>query len=435
MYIKFPEVTLDTEGLAEVPLPKMVTIRQVFDNRYIADISEAITSKMVSNIQDKEKFRNKRICLTVGSRGIPHLDLMVLTMCDVLKSWGAKPFIIPSMGSHGGATAEGQRAILEEYNITEEFCGVPILSSMEVAQYGQLDDGTPLFCDKYAWEADGVVVFNKVKPHTDFRGKHESGMAKMIAIGLAKHKGASVFHMKGFPCFAEVIPQIAEVFLNKKPLAIGLGVVQNAYDEISAIEICEQEDIISMDAELLVQAKQSMPSFKFRNCDVLIIDEIGKNISGCGHDPNITGRTYEEGFTVDFKVTNLFIRGLTKESHHNGIGLHIADITTRRCLNDVNWRETWLNTITSNRLNGGRIPLYENTDCDALRLAIRTCDGIDFSRAHVVRIQNTLAMELIQVSEALYDEIKLREDVVYVSGPEEISFNTQGFMSPLQDHP
>jgi nickel-dependent lactate racemase len=209
MYINFPEVTLDTEGLADVPLPKMVSIRQVFDNRYIADIPEAITAKMVSNIQDKEKFRNKRMCLTVGSRGIPHLEQMVRAMCDVLKSWGAKPFIVPSMGSHGGATAEGQRAILQEYNITEESCGVPILSSMEVTQYGQLEDGTPLFCDKNAWEADGVVIFNKVKPHTDFRGKHESGMAKMIAIGLAKHKGASVFHMKGFPCFAEVIPPIA----------------------------------------------------------------------------------------------------------------------------------------------------------------------------------------------------------------------------------
>jgi hypothetical protein len=431
MYIDFPEVKLDTEGIEDVILPKMVTIRQLFSKTHITDISGSIKDKMTAKIQNKEQFKDKSICLTVGSRGIPHLDIMVQTMCDTLKSWGAKPFIVPSMGSHGGATAEGQLAILQGYNITEELCGVPIISSMDVEQYGQLSDGTPLFCDRNAWESDGVVVFNKVKPHTDFRGKHESGLAKMIAIGLAKHKGASILHMKGFPCFAEVIPQIAEIFLEKKPLTFGVGVVQNAYDEICTIEVAENQDFIATDRTLQELSKQKMPSFKFTNCDVLIVDEIGKNISGCGHDPNITGRTYEEGFTVNFKVTNLFIRGLTKESHHNGIGLHIADITTRRCLNDVNWRETWLNTITSNRLNGGRIPLYENTDYDALRLAIRTCDDIDFSKAHVARIKNTLAMGLIQVSEALYEDIKNQEDVSYVSGPNDIEFDAQGFMLPF----
>lgn len=171
---------------------------------------------------------------------------------------------------------------------------------------------------------------------------------------------------------------------------MGVGVVQNAYDEICAIEVAENRDIIATDRLLQELSKQKMPSFKFTNCDVLIIDENGKNISGCGHDPNIRGRTYEDGCTVNFKVTNLFIRGLTKESHHIGIDLHIADITTRRCLNDVYWRETSINTITSNRLNGGRIPLYENTDYDALRLAIRTRDGIAFSKAHVARIKNTI---------------------------------------------
>lgn len=432
MFINFPEISLETEGIQDAILPKMVTIRQSFDNTHIVNVSDSIKDKL-ANIQSKEQFKGKRICLTVGSRGIPQLHLMVLAICDTLKSWGAEPFIVPSMGSHGGATAQGQLAILHYYNITEKFCGVPIISSMDVTQYGQLDDGTPLFCDRAAWEADGIVIFNKVKPHTDFRGRHESGLAKMIAIGLAKHKGASIFHMKGFPCFAQVIPQIAKIFLDKKPLTLGIGVVQNAYDEICAIEAGESKDLIDIDAELQQLSKQKMPSFKFRDCDVLIIDEIGKNISGCGHDPNITGRTYEEGFAVDFKVTNLFIRGLTKESHHNGIGLHIADITTRRCLNDVNWRETWINTITSNRLNGGHIPLYENTDYDALRLAIRTCDNIAFSRPRVARIKNTLAMDLIQVSEALYEEIKHQDDVFYVSGPNTIEFDDQSFMLPFDD--
>jgi len=432
MFLNFPEVSLATEGMDAVPVPRMVTIQQIFNDGRIADIAGSLKDAMEKGVRDKARFKGKRLCLTVGSRGIPHLETMVRTICQVLASWGAAPFIVPAMGSHGGATAQGQLAVLREYNITEESCGVPILSSMEVAQYGSLADGTPLYCDRNAWEADGVVVFNKVKPHTDFRGSHESGMCKMIAIGLAKHKGASVFHMKGFPCFAEAIPEISRIFLDAVPLSFGIGVVQNAYDEICAMKVCEREDIVRMDAELLVIAKERMPRFKFRQCDVLVIDEVGKNISGCGHDPNITGRTYEEGFSVDFKITNLFIRGLTKESHHNGTGLHIADVTTRRCLNDVDWRETWINTITSNRLNGGRIPLYENTDRDALLLAIRTCDAIDFAHPRVARIRNTLCLQQIQVSEALYDDIKDRPDVVYVSGPDDIAFDAQGFMLPMR---
>ena len=209
--------------------------------------------------------------------------------------------------------------------------------------------------------------------------------------------------------------------------------VQNAYDEICTLEVCESQNFIQMDEELLVIAKQRMPSFKFPQCDVLVVDEVGKNISGCGHDPNVTGRTYEEGFAVDFKVTNLFIRTLTPESHHNGIGLHIADISTRRCLNSVNWRETWLNTITSNRLNGGRIPLYENTDRDALLLAIRTCDDIDFAAPRVVRIRNTLCLDRIQISETLYNDIKDRPDVEYSSGPDPFVFDDQGFMTSMPE--
>ena len=198
MFIDFPEVCLNTEGIDAVPVPRMVTIRQIFDSDRIEDLAAYMRERMESTVGNKERFQGKRICLTVGSRGIPHLVLMVKTICQVLRSWGAKPFIVPSMGSHGGATAEGQLSVLHGYGVTEEACGVPILSSMEVVRYGNLEDGTPLYCDKNAWEADGIVVFNKVKPHTDFRGSHESGICKMIAIGLAKHKGASVFHMKGF---------------------------------------------------------------------------------------------------------------------------------------------------------------------------------------------------------------------------------------------
>lgn len=430
MFINFPEISIPVEGLDKIILPKMYKVRQIYDGQRIEDLVGHIKAQM-SAMKGGEKYKDKRLAITVGSRGIPKLDLMVKTICSVLKEWGAKPFIVPAMGSHSGATAEGQLEMLATYNISETSMGVPILSSMEVVEYGAMPDGTPLFCDKYAWESDGIIVFNKVKPHTDFRGKHESGLAKMIAIGLGKHKGASIFHLKGFSCFPEALPEAANIFLEKAPVAFGVGLVQNAYDEICNVDFCEGKDIVKLDAELQEISKAKIPAFKFKQLNVLVIDEIGKNISGNGHDPNIVGRNNSGDFPEVLSLQRLFIRGLTAESHHNGCGLSCADITTRRCLNDVDWVTSWINVVTANRLNGGRIPVYMNTDLEALRLALRTCDDIDFERPRVARIKNTLHMDEIWVSEALYEEIKTRDDIEFIDGPFEFEFDADGFMCAM----
>ena len=434
MQFNFPPIDIPVEGLDKVKLPKMYSITQRYDDQRVEDISGHLAAQLESQIGNKEAFKGKSIALTVGSRGIPHLDVMAKTICDQLKSWGAAPFIVPSMGSHGGATAEGQVEMLAGYNITEESIGVPIKSCMDVVQYDSLDDGTPLYCDKNAWSADGIVVFNKVKPHTDFRGSHESGLAKMIAIGLAKHKGASMFHMKGFACFPDVLPVIAEKFIKKGPqLMFGVGVVQNAYDEVCNIDVCPKDGIIKMDADLLVVAKGKMPRFKFQECDVLVIDEIGKNISGNGHDPNIVGRNNSGDFPEVFTLKRLVILGITPESHHNAAGINLADITTRGLLNDVDWRATWINVLTANRPNGGKIPVYAETDRDAVIMAIRTGDNVDFEHPRVAHIKNTLCMTKIDVSEAIYNEIKDRDDVSLISGPFELDFNAEGRLTPLEE--
>lgn len=432
MFIDFPEITIPVQGLEKVYLPKMVAVRQRYDSEHIEDVAAHLRQRMEDGIADHGRYKGQRLCLTVGSRGIPHLALIVRTICNVLKTWGATPFIVPAMGSHGGATAEGQREMLEGYGITERAMEVSILSSMDVVKYGELDDGTPLYCDKYAWESDGIVVFNKVKPHTDYRGKHESGIAKMIAIGLAKHKGCSVFHMRGFAVFSKIVPEAAEIFLKNAQVAFGIGLVQNAYDEIRNIEVCTSDKILELDASLQEIAKNNIANFKFKKCDVLIIDEIGKNISGNGHDPNVVGRNNSGDFPDVFSVQRIFIRGLTAETHHNGCGLSGADITTRRCLNDVDWVPTWINVVSANRLNGGRIPVYVNTDREALQLAIKTCDDIDFNHPRVVRIKNTLCMTNIEVSEALYEEIKGQNDIELIGSPHEIAFDAQGFMSDME---
>jgi hypothetical protein len=427
-YINFPPAQVIVQGLEEIRLPRMMKIRQKYGADKIEHLDLWIRQEMQAKLSNKSWFSGKRICITAGSRGIPHLDLIIRTVIDQLKSWGAEPFIIPAMGSHGGATAEGQKELIAGFNITEQSMGVPILSSMDVVQIGELEDKTPVYCDKTAYESDGIVILNKVKPHTDFRGKYESGMAKMMAIGIAKHLGASHFHMMGFPTFADRIPKVCEVFLQKAPLAFGLGIVQNAYDEISELEVMEKDKILERDAALLEIAKSRIANFKFHDIDVLIIDEIGKDISGNGHDPNITGRGNSPGFEDVVNLKKLFIRGLTKASHHNGCGLSAADITTRDCLCDVDFDLTWINVITSTMLNGGKIPLYMNNDKEALLFAIRTCNGIDFNNARIVRIKNTLEMEEIEVSEAYCDELKDRQDVEILSGFYEMEFDCDGRM-------
>lgn len=429
-FIEFPPMDIKLEGMDDVHIPRMMKVRQIYDSRKIEDIAGWVRAQMDSNLSCHEQYKGKRLCITVGSRGIPHLDTIVLTIIEKLKSWGAEPFIIPAMGSHGGGTAEGQKEMIAGFNITEQSMGVPILSSMEVVQIGQLEDGTPIYCDKNAMESDGIIVLNKVKPHTDFRGKHESGMAKMMAIGLAKHKGASMFHMKGFPTFAERIPQVCELFLKKAPIAFGVGIVQNAYDEISELEIMEKELILQKDAELLEIAKSKVATFKFSHIDVLIIDEIGKNISGNGHDPNITGRSNSDGFQNVIDIQKVFIRGLNAETHHNACGLATADITTRRCLNSVDFQTTWINVVTSTRLQGGAIPVYMENDRDALLVAIRTCTGKQFAfdKVKVVRIKDTLHMHEIEVSESYYEELKDLPEVEILSDPYEMQFDQDGFM-------
>lgn len=429
MFINFPEINDLIIQDREVAIPKMVTVRQHYDTYRIADIPRHVRRQMEANAGAPETFRGKRIAITSGSRGIPNIDIILKAMCGVLREWGASPFVVPAMGSHGGATAKGQAEVLASYGITEERIGAPVRSSMEVVQYGTLPNGIGLFCDKLAFESDGIVICHKIKPHTDFRNEHESGLCKMIAIGLGKHKGATALHSQGFCEFGSFITEAARQFLQVAPVAFGVGIIQNAYDEIHTLEVIPGAQIMEADGRLLKVAKQQLAGFKFDDIDVLVIDRIGKNISGYGFDPNVAGRSNSRcyGFEDVVRIKRLFIRGLTPESHHNGSGINEADITTRRCLNDIDWSETWTNLITATEIQGSKIPMYVNNDREALTIALRCCNGAP--RPHrVVRIKDTLSLKEIQVSEALYETIKDQPDIEYVKGPEEIRFDGEGFM-------
>ncbi|MCR4672395.1 MAG: DUF362 domain-containing protein [Lachnospiraceae bacterium] len=432
-FIDFPEINFPVQGLDEVRIPRMVRVRQKFEDDRIEDPAGYL-SKLLSEQNYSALVKGKSIAITVGSRGIPDNALMVKAMCDKLKEWGAFPFIVPSMGSHGAGCREGNLEVLEGYGVTEEAMGVPIKASMEVKLIGSIDDDahTPIYCDKYAAEADGIIIYNKVKPHTDFKGEHESGLAKMITIGLAKHKGCSWFHMQGFDTFAERIPMVAEEFLRKMPVVFGVGVVQNAYDEISDIMVFPREKIMEGDALMLRIAKRRFPRFKFDNIDVLVIDRIGKDISGEGADPNVTGRGFMPYFKDDFHTTKLMIRGLTELSHHNACGLGLADITTRRCLNSVDWESTWINLTTNLMIDGGKVPMYQNSDFEALRLAIRTCPKIDYSKARIVRIRDTLSLSEFEISESLIPDVAGRDDVEILGEPYELEFDEEGYLKDFE---
>ena len=432
-FIDFPEISFPIQGIEDVHIPKMVRVRQNFDKDEIADPSNYLKTELKRQDYSKQ-VRGKRIAITVGSRGIPCNLEIVKVVCDQLKEWEAIPFIVPAMGSHGAGRVEGNLEILSSYGITEENLGVPICASMEVVQIGNINDttNTPVYCDKYAAEADGIIIYNKIKPHTDFKGKHESGLLKMMTIGLGKHIGCSWFHKQGFDTFAERIPMVASIFIDKLPIIFAIGVVQNAYDRISNIMVFPKDKIIEGDAEMLCIAKNKFPRFKFDNIDVLIIDRIGKNISGEGADPNVTGRGFMPYFKDDFHTKKLFIRGLTEESHHNACGLGLADITTRRCLQTVDWESTWINLTTNTMIDGAKIPMYQNTDYDAIRVAIRTCTKIDYSKARVVRIKDTLSLNEFEISESMLCEVSKIPDIEILTEPYKLDFHDDGYLDDFE---
>ena len=427
MFIDFPAVNAKMEGLDQVVLPRMVKIRQKYDPYQIQDVPGHLRRELEGKVKDKGSLAGKEIAITAGSRGIPFYQEITRTLVDWLKAQGAKPFIVPSMGSHAGATAEGQVEMLATYGITEENMGCPIRASMEVEELGVLEDGTPIYCDKYAYHSDGIVVVNKVKPHTSFKGPHESGLLKMMVIGLGKHKGAATIHMRGYEEFSRLLLEGGGLYLKKAPILFAVGLVQNAYDDISDLEVIEKENIIARDAALLEIAKAKLAKFKFPDTEVLIIDEIGKNIGGAGFDPNVVARR-DRIYPGALVSQNIFVRGLTQETHHNASGIGTIEVTTLRCVRDVDWAITWTNMMTANFLPGCRIPCFAENDREALRWAIRTCTGIDYSDARVVRIKDTMHMEEIQVSENLARELQGRDDVEILSEPFDIDFGADGYI-------
>ncbi|MFP9129560.1 lactate racemase domain-containing protein [Niallia sp. BSM11] len=414
------------ELLKDIPVPKMAKVKVSFDDSKIDDLGSVLMKKLQSEQIVKNIKPGMEIAVAVGSRGLDRITELTSVTVKFLKGLGAKPFIVPSMGSHGGATAEGQRAVLEHLGISKESVGAEIRSSMEVEQVGKLANGLPVYVDKYALQADGIVVINRIKPHTAFRGPVESGIMKMISIGLGKQKGAEACHQMGFKYMAENVPAMAKVIMKKTPFLFGVATVENAFDKIATMEVLTPEEVIETEPALQIKAKSLLPKLFFDQLDVLVIDEIGKNISGDGMDPNITGRYPTPYASGGPDVNKMVVLDVTPQSEGNANGVGTADFTTQRLLNKMDREGTYANGLTSTVVAPTKIATTLPNDKMALQAAVKTCNILNFHDVKLVRIKNTLVLSEIEVSESLLEYVNNHPNMEQITGLYEVPFNEQG---------
>ena len=378
-------------------LPRMVHVRQRFATEQIEDLQGAIHAELTRVGLDKVVRPGMEVAITAGSRGISRIPEIIRTVAVAVKGAGAAPFVVPAMGSHGGAVAEGQASVLRDYGITEESTGAPVRATMEVASLGTTASGATVFFDQNAYNADAVIVVARVKPHTSFRGPVESGLCKMIAVGLGKQKGAEQMHAHDL---AETIPQSAAIAIEKSNIVLGLGVVENGYDQPHTVRAAQAEDIYETDRELQTLSKTLLPRVPFEELDLLIVDVMGKNISGAGMDPNIIG--LNRGMTMDRhpNYKRVLVRDLTPESHGNAVGIGHADFVTKRLADKINYYDLYMNALTANNPSVAKIPITLETDKIAIETAFKSA-CTDVAAPRVVRIFSTLHMEYLLFSEAL----------------------------------
>ena len=414
----------------DVTVPRMFRVRQIFPrNKIEPEEIPGIIKKLLS----EEKFSSQikpgmKIAITAGSRGIANNALTTKCIADFIKSKGAQPFVVPAMGSHGGSTAAGQREILNGYGITEEYLQCPILSSMEVKKIGVNEEGTDVYIDKYAAESDGIVIGCRIKPHTAFRGPYESGIMKMMAIGLGKQYGAQVCHEAGFKHMAKNVPLFGKAIIRHAPVLFAVPTIENAYDETCKIVAVNADEIEEMEPVLLKEAASYMAKILVDSCDVLIVDEIGKNYSGDGMDPNITGTFCSPYATGGITAQRVAVLDLSKETHGNGIGLGFSSATTKRVFDKLDLASMYPNAITCTVLGGVRIPIIMESDKEAIQVCIKSCNEIDKTRPRVVRIPNSLHLEHIMLSEDYLEEIKGMETIEIESEPMDLPFDEDGML-------
>lgn len=422
--------------LRDIHVPKFFDVKQSFDPTHIP--REEIPAK-IQSILAPDCFASKlkpgmRIVITASSRQIANADMIIRSIADVIKAHGAQPYIIPAMGSHAGATGKGQREIIESYNITEEFCGCPIHSSMDVVKIGVTEEGTDVVIDKFAAESDGIIVFGRIKPHTAFRGPYESGIMKMMAIGLGKQAGAAVCHREGFKYMHKHVPMFGKAILANAPVLFAVATLENAYDETYRLEALRPEEIADKEPVLLKDAYAHMPRILVDSCDVLVVDEIGKNYSGDGMDPNVTGTFITPYATGGIRSQRVAVLDLSDEAHGNACNIGKADFTTWRVHNKNIWDAGIPNVLTSVITDGLKLPCPMVSDKRAIQASLRTCTEFDAENPRIVRIPNSLHLGHIMLSEAYYEEVQKIPGMEILSQPHGLPFDEEDNLTDLRGY-
>jgi hypothetical protein len=408
--------------------PPLARVRQKLSPQHLGDVPGAIRTGIAALGDIPAIKPGAKIALTGGSRGIADIVPILRTVVEELTARGAEPFLIPAMGSHGGATAGGQIEMMAGYGMTEETLGCPVCATMDVIELGTTERGITVFYDRMASEADGVIVVNRVKAHTAFRGEVESGVAKMIAIGMGKRHGAEQMHSVGLGTH---ITDAAAITITKANILAGIHIVENAYEQVHTIRVSRPGEIIATDAELLKVANILLPRVPFDQLDVLIIDTMGKNISGTGMDPNIIGMWRRFGGPKVPDFTRIVVLGLTPETHGNAMGIGFADFTTRRVFEQIDHHALMMNAITAESIMAGKIPLIRANDVDAIEWAIRSAlRGVE-REPRVARIHSTLHLDTLAVSPALLDEVRANDSLELVGTLEPLEADESGHLAGL----
>ncbi|MFO0954617.1 MAG: lactate racemase domain-containing protein [Isosphaeraceae bacterium] len=390
-------------------LPPIACVQQNFEGQpEVEDVPEAVAlairqSQLVTRVP-----RGGSVALTVGSRGIAGIASIARAAAEAIRSLGFKPFVVAAMGSHGGGTAAGQRALLAELGVTEESVGCPVRSEMDTVVLGTNSFGLPIHFDRNAFDADGIVVLNRIKPHTSFTGRYESGLLKMLAIGLGKREGAAQVHKLGLPGLRKMLPEVGEFLLRRTPVALGIALLENAREHTARVVAVEPEELLDVEPRLLDESRELMARLPFDQIDVLIVGELGKNYSGTGLDPNVIGRQRVETMPDLPRpvVTRLAVLDLSAETRGNALGIGLADLTTERVLAAIDPTPMRVNSFTSNFLTRARVPISLPTDLDVVSACLDTCWRIDPAEARVVVIPNTLELTSLWVTPALAEEVR-----------------------------
>lgn len=397
-------------GIEQIKFPEMVKIKQNVPDIHLTNIFETVQKQIAKTKFNKRIEKGSKVAIAVGSRNIDKLSDVVAALITEVKKNGGIPFIIPAMGSHGGGTADGQVEILRNLGINRENLNTPIVSSMEVIKIGETKSRIPIYIDKNAMLADAIIVVARIKPHTDFSGDIESGLLKMLVVGLGKHKGATIMHSYGIESFSKIIPEVGLKILEKAPISLGIALLENGHGKLNEIVAIDPENFLEVEKKLLKKEKLLMPKLPLSEIDILLVNEIGKDISGAGMDPNIIGRSKSIEKNIGKNIHIIIPLDLTERTHGNAGSIGLSDLITKKLFEKIDFNVLYTNLLASNGYLEGKIPIVVKNDEYAIKIAMKILNK-NCKNVKMVRIQNTQNIIEMEVSEALLGEVQNNKNI------------------------